>query len=86
MEETAEPAAPAKRTRSRRKAVQEEAAPVAAEPVELEPPLDLTTAEAAEVAASLLLTMPADEPLDDEPAGEEVVEEGGRGCSPTRSD
>ncbi|GIH90310.1 hypothetical protein Psi01_09400 [Planobispora siamensis] len=69
--------APAKRTRSRKKAVQEE--PARAEPVPLEPDpsLDLTEAEAEEVAASLLLAMPADEPLDDEPAGEDIEEEPG---------
>ncbi|WP_068925703.1 Rne/Rng family ribonuclease [Planobispora rosea] len=75
-EPVAETAKPAKRTRSRRKAAQEETPePAPATAVEMEPPLDLTTAEAEEVAASLLLAMPADEPLDDEPAGEEIVEE-----------
>ncbi|GAA3441196.1 Rne/Rng family ribonuclease [Planomonospora venezuelensis] len=65
-------AAPAKRTRTRKKAVQEtaeDARPVA------EPVMDLSTAEAEEVAAALLLAMPVDEPLDDEPPGEEVAEE-----------
>ncbi|GLK15158.1 Rne/Rng family ribonuclease [Streptosporangium carneum] len=64
--------APVKRSRTRRKVVQEDAQ---AEPVEVERVADITTAEAEEVAAALLLAMPADEPLDDEPAGEDVVEE-----------
>ncbi|MFI9438107.1 MULTISPECIES: Rne/Rng family ribonuclease [Streptosporangium] len=71
----AEPAAeeapaPVKRSRTRKKAVQQEAPPVEAEPI-----VDISTAEAEEVAAALLLTMPADEALDDEPAGEDVTEE-----------
>ncbi|MGV9779524.1 Rne/Rng family ribonuclease, partial [Streptosporangium sp. NPDC003464] len=70
-EPTAEEApAPVKRSRTRKKAVQQEAPPVAAEPI-----VDISTAEAEEVAAALLLTMPADEALDDEPAGEDVTEE-----------
>ncbi|MEV7010439.1 Rne/Rng family ribonuclease [Streptosporangium sp. NPDC051022] len=70
----AEPAAqealaPVKRTRTRRKTVKEEA------PAEVEPVADITTAEAEEVAAALLLAMPEEEPLDDEPVGEDIVEE-----------
>ncbi|WP_406313024.1 Rne/Rng family ribonuclease [Streptosporangium sp. NBC_01639] len=61
--------APVKRSRTRKKAVPQE------EPVEAEAIGDITTAEAKEVAAALLLTMPANEPLDDEPAGEDVAEE-----------
>ncbi|MER5326386.1 Rne/Rng family ribonuclease [Streptosporangium roseum] len=61
--------APVKRSRTRRKAVQQDV------PAEPEPVADISAAEAEEVAASLLLAMPADEALDDEPAGEDVVEE-----------
>ncbi|MER5426099.1 Rne/Rng family ribonuclease [Streptosporangium roseum] len=61
--------APVKRSRTRRKAVQQDV------PAEPEPVADISEAEAEEVAASLLLAMPADEALDDEPAGEDVVEE-----------
>ncbi|MBB4936384.1 ribonuclease E [Streptosporangium album] len=64
-----EASAPVKRSRTRKKAVPQEA------PVEAEAPGDITTAEAEEVAAALLLAMPANEPLDDEPAGEDVTEE-----------
>ncbi|GII05212.1 hypothetical protein Pta02_72200 [Planobispora takensis] len=76
-QEEAPAPAPAKRTRSRKKAVQEEPARTEPVPLEPDPSLDLTEAEAEEVAASLLLAMPADEPLDDEPAGEDIVEEPG---------
>ncbi|MER5649068.1 Rne/Rng family ribonuclease [Streptosporangium sp. NPDC002524] len=65
------PAAPAKRTRTRKKAAPREAPPVEAEPSVPE----VSSAEAAdaeEIAAELL---PAEEPLDDEPAGEDIVEE-----------
>ncbi|OUC93644.1 ribonuclease E/G [Streptosporangium minutum] len=65
--------APVKRSRTRRKAVQQDV-PAEPEPVEAEI-ADISTAEAEEVAAALLLAMPADEALDDEPAGEDVVEE-----------
>ncbi|MET8052340.1 Rne/Rng family ribonuclease [Streptosporangium sp. NPDC005286] len=65
-----EPAAPAKRTRTRKKAVVREE-PAAAEEVTGEVP----TAGAEEVEAELLLELPVDEPLDDEPAGEDLVEE-----------
>ncbi|MFF5208331.1 Rne/Rng family ribonuclease [Streptosporangium sp. NPDC000396] len=64
--------APARRSRTRKKAVQEDA-PVVVE--HIEHIADITTAQAEEVAAALLLTMPVDEALDDEPAGEDVVEE-----------
>ncbi|GAT68416.1 ribonuclease E [Planomonospora sphaerica] len=62
------PAAPAKRTRTRKKAA--ETVEAAAEP---EPPVDLTTAEAAEVAASLLLSVPAEAPAEE--AEEETGED-----------
>ncbi|SNS52726.1 ribonuclease E [Streptosporangium subroseum] len=68
--------APAKRTRTRKKAVPQDV-PVQADRIAegAEEPADMTSAEAEEVAAALLLEMPADEPLDDEPAGEDIVEE-----------
>jgi len=61
------PAAPAKRTRTRKKATPREAPPAEAEQSVHVPP-----AEAEEVEAELL---PVDEPLDDEPAGEDIIEE-----------
>ncbi|MFF0580006.1 Rne/Rng family ribonuclease [Streptosporangium saharense] len=62
-EESAQEApAPARRSRTRKKAVQEETLPE-------------TPAETEDVAAALVVAMPVDEPLDDEPAGEDVVEE-----------
>lgn len=61
--------APVKRVRTRRKVVKEEA------PVEPEPLADVTAARAEEVAAALLLEVPADEPVDAEPAGEEAAED-----------
>ena len=39
----------------------------------------MTSAEAEEAAAALLLAMPADEPLDDEPRGRGHREPSGRG-------
>ncbi|MFI6508064.1 Rne/Rng family ribonuclease [Streptosporangium sp. NPDC050855] len=94
------PAAPARRTRSRKKAVVQEAAaepafsepafsepaPTTAEPVAepvAEPtpePVtardeDVTPAEAEEDEAALLLELPVEEPFDDEPDGEDVIEE-----------
>ncbi|MGJ6964695.1 Rne/Rng family ribonuclease [Streptosporangium sp. G11] len=64
------PAAPAKRTRTRKKAAPR------VEPVEAEQSVrDVPPADAEEVEAELLLDLPADEPLDDEPAGEDIVEE-----------
>ncbi|GAA3407261.1 Rne/Rng family ribonuclease [Streptosporangium vulgare] len=65
------PAAPAKRTRTRKKAAPRETPPVEAEPSVPE----VSPAEAEEVVAELLLDLPADEPLDDEPAGEDIVVE-----------
>ncbi|MFF3441277.1 Rne/Rng family ribonuclease [Streptosporangium sp. NPDC002721] len=53
------PAAPAKRTRTRKKAAPREVAPV----------------EAAEIEEAEEELLPAEEPLDDEPAGEDIVEE-----------
>lgn len=60
--------APARRSRTRRKAVTEDM------PVETERMADITTAEAEEVAAALLLTMPADASSTGEPAGDDVAE------------
>ncbi|MFI7539297.1 Rne/Rng family ribonuclease [Streptosporangium sp. NPDC049376] len=68
QEPAQEAPAPARRSRTRKKAVQEETLP---EPVAESVPAE----EAEEVAEGLLLAMPADEPLDDEPAGEDVAEE-----------
>ncbi|WP_425583360.1 Rne/Rng family ribonuclease [Streptosporangium oxazolinicum] len=64
-------AAPAKRTRTRKKAVPREAPPVEAE----QDAREAAAAEAEEAEAELLLDLPADEPLDDEPAGEDIIEE-----------
>ncbi|MDP9850206.1 ribonuclease E [Streptosporangium lutulentum] len=64
--------APVKRTRTRKKAVPQDV-PVKADQA-AEDPADPASAEADE-AAALLLEMPADEPLDGEPAGEDIVEE-----------
>ncbi|MFF5114929.1 Rne/Rng family ribonuclease [Streptosporangium sp. NPDC000509] len=61
------PAAPAKRTRTRKKATPREAPPV-----EVEQSVHVPPAEVEEAEAELL---PADEPLDDEPAGEDIIEE-----------
>ncbi|MEU4539915.1 Rne/Rng family ribonuclease [Streptosporangium sp. NPDC023825] len=63
------PAAPAKRTRTRKKAAPRET-PQAERSVP-----DVSPADAEEIEAELLLDLPADEPLDDEPAGEDIVEE-----------
>ncbi|MER7213482.1 Rne/Rng family ribonuclease [Streptosporangium sp. NPDC000239] len=68
QEPAQEAPAPARRSRTRKKAVPEETLP---EPVAESVPAE----EAEEVAEGLLLAMPADEPLDDEPAGEDVAEE-----------
>ncbi|WP_329084406.1 MULTISPECIES: Rne/Rng family ribonuclease [unclassified Streptosporangium] len=65
------PAAPAKRTRTRKKAVSREVPPVEAE----QDAREASPAEAEEIEAELLLDLPADEPLDDEPAGEDIIEE-----------
>ncbi|MFF4418923.1 Rne/Rng family ribonuclease [Streptosporangium sp. NPDC001559] len=63
--------APARRSRTRKKAVQEETLPeLAAEAVPAEEVVPVQ-----EVPEGLLVAMPADEPLDDEPAGEDVAEE-----------
>jgi ribonuclease E len=71
--------APVKRTRTRKKtapqAAQVEADRTADDRTGSTGPNDMNSAEAKEVAAELLLEMPADEPLDDEPAGEDIVEE-----------
>ncbi|MER6827721.1 Rne/Rng family ribonuclease [Streptosporangium sp. NPDC000563] len=61
------PAAPAKRTRTRKKATPREAPPVEAEQSVHVPPAEVEEAEAE--------LLPADEPLDDEPAGEDIIEE-----------
>ncbi|GAA2907559.1 hypothetical protein GCM10010517_73950 [Streptosporangium fragile] len=63
--------APAKRTRARKAAAPEVPAEPAPEPV----PGDAVEAEAEQAADDLLLALPADEPLDDEPAGEDIIEE-----------
>ncbi|MEU0521635.1 Rne/Rng family ribonuclease [Streptosporangium sp. NPDC006007] len=60
--------APARRGRTRRKAVTEDV------PVETERMADITTAEAEEVAAVLPLTMPAEASPVGEPAGDDVAE------------
>ncbi|MFC3983351.1 Rne/Rng family ribonuclease [Streptosporangium jomthongense] len=71
QEPAQEAPAPARRSRTRKKAVPEETLP---EPVAESVPAE-EAEEAEEVAEGLLLAMPADEPLDDEPAGEDVAEE-----------
>ncbi|WP_446697324.1 Rne/Rng family ribonuclease [Streptosporangium becharense] len=65
------PTVPVKRTRTRRKAAQAET-PAAPEPAPAAVPAE---ADVEEEADELLTAMPVDEPLDDEPAGEDIIEE-----------